>query len=79
MVGIVATCQRATLSMQPNAFTGKTKTRVPLTWASTSNVIKWALEQMLWLEGSKKQLGGKLDLVPKNNIKWLSNIFKLPY
>jgi hypothetical protein len=65
--------------MQPNSFNGETKTRVPLTWASTSNIIKWALEQKLWLEGAKNQLSGKLSLVHKNNIKWLSNIFKLPY
>ncbi len=65
MVGIVATCQRATLSMQPNAFNGETKTRVPLTWASTSNIIKWVLEQKLWLKGSKNQLGGKFNLVQK--------------
>jgi hypothetical protein len=65
VVGTVATCQRATLSTQPNAFIGETKTRVLFTWASTSNIIKWALEQKLWLEGSKNQLSGKLDLVQK--------------
>lgn len=65
--------------MQPNAFIGEMKTRVLLKWASTSNVIKWALEQKLWLEGSKNQLSGKLNLVQKNNIKRLSNIFNLPY
>ncbi len=68
MVGIVDTCQRATLSMQPNAFIGETKTRVLLTWASTSNIIKWAFEQKLWLEGSKNQLSGKLNLVQKRTL-----------
>ncbi len=46
--------------------------------SSTSNIIKWALEQKLWLEDFKNQLGGKLDLVQKHNIQRLSNIFKLP-
>jgi hypothetical protein len=54
--------------MQPNAFIGETKTRVLLTWASTSNIIKWAFEQKLWLEGSKNQLSGKLNLVQKRTL-----------
>jgi len=43
------------------------------------DIVKWAQEWELWLEGPKNRVSGKLDLIHKNGIKHLNNMFQLPY
>ncbi len=62
-----------------NAFNGEIEMRGPLTWVSTSNIVKWVEEWKLWLQGPRNRTQAKHDPIHKNGIKWLSNMFQLLY
>ncbi len=60
-------------------FNGEIEMRGPPTWVSTSDIVKWAEEWELWVQGPRNQTGAKHDLIHKNGIKRLNSMLQLPY